>query len=288
MRKYIAILAAVSLVSAICMWQKNVYDHKFDVLSDTVEESRLDTARLRSLAEDQKTSIQKLMEDNKALTARNEGLENDLMSLKYDMLRNNLPGYWNSLWKRICEKEGKLTDKQIVDINILLQSVFAYDERYEVNPLSCFFTSFYDDVRDINLTDFLRYFPYGEVPENLQEFDELSQAEHWPFEDVALENIPVPVHRYEREVVQDIFTTYACVDLDELSGVGLEGIIYLESTDAYYNFTSDFGPGTFECTDGIVEDEEIRLYGKSYNGSKVVLVISASTDNYYIEAFYKE
>ncbi len=96
--------------------------------------------------------------------------------------------------------------------------------------ISCFFTSHYEDIRDIDLTEFLMYFPNGEVPMELPEFEELISLENWPFTYVTdLDDMIVPIHRYKSLVVEDIFTEYSGISLEELTGVGFEGVFYLDT-----------------------------------------------------------
>jgi hypothetical protein len=213
------------------------------------------------------------------LISKNENdqdLQEDLMIIKMSD--------WDSTWESVYKSEGILSDQQIEEINLLLQPTFSNNENLVVNPVSCFFTSYYQDVRDINLTDFLRYCPIGEIPEELPEFEALAQHENWPFGKFKnVKSLPVPIHRYKSELVQELFTLYAGINLDELTGVGFDEVIYLNSTDAYYNYTSDFAPGFFKCTEGIVEDDVIKLYSDSRH--TVELIIAKIDGKYVIKSF---
>lgn len=259
------------LVVLLVLGQKYLYENKLMLAESKIEtlEAEMSTLisnnnetvnKLNMLEEKYKT----LETDKDDLTSDIEGLQEALLNIKNELLIKNMPDYWDNLWDRVSEDAGELTDNQIAEINSLLQPIFDTDELTQVNPLSCFFTSYYEDVRDINLDDFLRYFPYGEVPEELPEIDDLETHDNWPFSDSQdIRDLPVPIHRYEEAVVQNIFTTYAGISLDALNGVGFDEHIYLRSTNAYYNFTSDFGPGVFVCTDGRVKDDVIILKSKT-------------------------
>lgn len=223
--------------------------------------------------------------ENKA----NDQTKEKTSAFEYDMTNDNVSEHWDSIWDGIYKNDGELTDEQIEEINYLLQPIFRNDELNEVNKLSCFFTSYYKDVRAISFSEFLRYCPKGEVPKDLAEFDELKSHDLWPFGDeVTFEDIPVPIHRYNSEVLQDMFTEYAGISLDELTGVGVDEVLYLESTDAYYNFTSDFAAGIFNCTEGNVNEGIIKLYGGSGNETRPVLTIVKSNNKYVIQSFYRE
>jgi len=215
--------------------------------------------------------------------------EDEVSAFEYDMTNDNLSEHWYGIWDGIYKNEGALTDEQIEEINYLLQPIFTHGELTEVNPVSCFFTSYYEDVRDINLPEFLSYFPKGEIPKELPEFYELKSHEFWPFgDDATFEDMPVPIHRYNSEVVQDMFSEYTEINLNELTGVGFDKVLYLESTDAYYNFTSDFGAGIFNCTEGNVKEGIIKLYSISRNETREVLTITKSNNKYVIQSFYRE
>lgn len=209
--------------------------------------------------------------------------END-QDLHDDVMKIKLSD-WDTTWESVYKSKGILSDQQIEDINLLLQPTFSNGDDLEVNPISCFLTSYYKDVRDINLTDFLRYCPIGEIPEELPEFEALAQHENWPFGKFEnVKSLPVPIHRYKSELVQELFTLYADINLDELTGVGFDEVIYLDSTDAYYNYTSDFAPGFFKCTEGIIEDDVIKLYSDSRH--TVELIIAKKDGKYVIKSFY--
>lgn len=207
--------------------------------------------------------------------------------LDYGITKENFAVVWHSTWDSVIDSEGLVLNLDIEKINYLLQPVFHNDNTIDVNPLSCFFTSYYEDIRDINLTDFLRYFPNGEVPKELPEFGELKKLENWPFrDDITFSDMMVPIHRYKYDAVEDVFTKYTSITLDDLTGVGFDGVLYLESTNAYYNYTSDFGPGVFICKEVKVEEGVIKLYGDARNGTYPILTIAKNEDKYVIQSFY--
>ena len=70
--------------------------------------------------------------------------------------------------------------------------------------------------------------------------------------------MPVPTHKITAKSVNEFLLKYTGITLDDLSGVGAEDVIYLAEYDSYYNFTSDFAAGTFNCTHG---EREGDVYG---------------------------
>lgn len=140
----------------------------------------------------------------------------------------------------------------------------GYDETWggvgEAAAINCFFTSEYDTVNEMNFEEFMRYFP-GDDSDNQPvtdlEFEALKRVDSWPFQEVEnRDSMPVPIHRYSRSTVDAALTKYAGITTADLD---TSAVAYLEEYDAYYNYTSDFGPGFF-----------LPLYGEK-NGDLVTL-----------------
>ena len=130
-----------------------------------------------------------------------------------------------------------------------------------VNARCCFLTSYYDDVTELNFEEFMRYFPGDGSRTSEAEFEALREVDGWPFGWVeSLEKMPVPVHKYPKRLVDLILGEYAGVSTEDLD---TSGVAYLPEYDAYYTYTSDFGPGIFVCTRGERDGDTIRLYSES-------------------------
>lgn len=175
----------------------------------------------------------------------------------------------------------KLTEAEIAQVKEAFAST-VYDEakdEYLVTPVAAFFTSDYDDVRELDFAEFLRYFPTsGEATE--EEFQLLRQkyGEKFDFsEHETLQDMPVPVHRYAVSDIDAVIRRYANIPFQELQDK--DSVYYLEETDSYYNFTSDFGPGMFSCVDGFVYDGGAILYSTS-----MALFLTESGGHYSITA----
>jgi len=182
---------------------------------------------------------------------------------------------------------AKTEDAQIVPLSA--DALAQYNETFEpllfdgqgnatVNPLSHFLTSYYNRPEDIDLSEFLRYFSPSEDVTNEAEFEALKAVENWPFgADVTLEGMPVPIHRFPVDTVNYALEKYTGITLDDLSGVGMDELIYLKEYDAYYNFTSDAGAGIFVCTSGEMQGDIIRLYGEN-----ATLTLKMQGDGFWI------
>ena len=175
----------------------------------------------------------------------------------------------------------QLTQEEISQANEAFASTVYDEEKDEmfVTAVAAFFTSDYEDVTELDFAEFLRYFPVtAEATE--EEFQLLRQkygAEFDFSEQETLQNMPVPVHRYAARDIDAVTRRYANIPYQEILDKG--SVYYLEETDSYYNFTSDFGPGMFTCVDGFVYDGGAILYSRNK-----VLFLTEAAGNYSIKA----
>lgn len=161
-----------------------------------------------------------------------------------------------------------LTAEELAQANEALNYNDPYDA--QAQKLGCFFTSEYDDATKLNLEEFLRYFPGegGFVEDgDLEEFQALAALPgfHWDAEDLERwgnvpGGMPVPIHRIPRAAVER--TLESCAGITTADLTDTEGVLYLPDYDAYYNFTSDFGPGSFQAAEGARDGDILRLRAK--------------------------
>ena len=290
MKKIISSVAIILVIIIAFVFQKISYDKKIISINDTLLQYENEISDLAMLQEKLSEEVQSLNRDKKILLDENERqvkheeeLKINFSNLKYDLMTNNLTYYWNYIWEDIYKSRDNITETQIDDINFLFQPTYNYQDSFIVNPLCGYFASYYNDIKDIDLGEFLRYSPIGTVPKELPEIKLLSKHSNWPFDgEDNLNKLPVPIHRFERNEVQSLFSTYAGINLDELSNSDFHLLIYLESTDAYYNYTSDFGPASFKCKTVEVKDNTIKLFGANKNDP--VLTIVKINNNYFIKS----
>ena len=143
------------------------------------------------------------------------------------------------------------------------------------NPLACFTHSMYADVSEMTKFDFLAYYPA--TAEGTKE--ELALLiEKYPdyFADWTTETMPLPVHRYDADALDDIMMEFAGIPFRDLPDG--RWAHYLEETDSYYNYTSDFGLLGFPCTGGWIYDGGAMLYTDSQPSSVLILT---EHDGYY-------
>ena len=185
-----------------------------------------------------------------------------------------------------------LTQEQIDAVNDAFVCDRADDDEtlghFAVNG---FFLSTYDDVRDLNLERFLAYFrECGEEDISEEEFAQLKDK--WAdFKAERLEDFPLPIHRYPASAVEAVLQRFAGIGLADLKDIQepFSGYTYLESTDAFYNTTSDYAPGYFICTGGEVnlKEEYARLYGSTAGlfSGEAVLKLVKNGESWYIYSF---
>ena len=75
--------------------------------------------------------------------------------------------------------------------------------------------------------------------------------------------MPVPIHRYSRADVDAYLEEHAGITTADLTTFpdSTADLLYLPEYDAFYNFTSDAGPGVFICEAGRREGDLLMLTG---------------------------
>ena len=184
-----------------------------------------------------------------------------------------------------------LTQAQIDAVNAIFADYeLSTDDTLGHFAVNGFFTSTYDDVRDLNLNNFLAYFgECGEEDISEEEFAQLNAK--WEFRVDSVEDFPLPIHRYPASAVEDVLKRFAGIGLADLTDMQtpFSGYTYLEDTDAFYTTTSDYNPGYFRCTSGEIEPDgdTALLYGSTAGSlsGKAVLKLVKDGENWYIHSF---
>ena len=184
-----------------------------------------------------------------------------------------------------------LTQEQIDEGNAIFADYeLSTDDTLGHFAVNGFFTSTYDDVRDLNLNNFLAYFgECGEEDISEEEFAQLNAK--WEFRVDSVEDFPLPIHRYPASAVEGVLKRFAGIGLADLTDMQtpFSGYTYLEDTDAFYTTTSDYSPGYFRCTSGEIEPDgdTALLYGSTAGSlsGKAVLKLVKDGENWYIHSF---
>lgn len=175
-----------------------------------------------------------------------------------------------------------LSQEEIDQVNEAFASWTEENGVTIATPVSGFFTSYYDDVTRLDFAAFLQYFPDDGA---LSAGDEAEAAAL-----AALPGYPwgispgsVPIHRITRASVDAALERYAGITSANLADTS--GVPYLEDYDAWYTFTSDFGPGTFVCAGGQVEGDTALLWtADREDGYRTELTLQKDGENWYIRA----
>ena len=170
-----------------------------------------------------------------------------------------------------------------------------YDEEHNwtvtgATEISCFFTSLYDDPRDMDAESFLQYFPSEKTlsSEDEAEFALVQKKLDWRGgEDGHLfrvEELPVPCHRIPRARLDEVLMKYAGITVDEMHTDWLECFSYVPETDCFYTFTSDFGPGMFVPSYGEKDGDTVTLWSADHspNNPAVKLTLQRSGEDWHI------
>ncbi|MBR5559662.1 MAG: hypothetical protein IKU72_05405 [Oscillospiraceae bacterium] len=149
-----------------------------------------------------------------------------------------------------------LTEEEIAQVNQAFAPVIDGD----TNPLGVFIMNWYKSPAELDLTEFLRYYPDSEDVKDPDEFDALKAHENWNWpEDAKLDMMPVPIHRISADKVDATLQKYMGVGIENITYHPNSELIYLEEYDSYYNFTSDANFGVFECTEGDITGDTLVL-----------------------------
>ena len=183
------------------------------------------------------------------------------------------------------EEPRALTQEEIDRVNEAFSPCVERDDGTYPAPVNGFFASYYDDVRDLDFAAFLEYYPDDGTlsAEDEAESDALKALPGYPW---GVSPGSVPTHRFLRTSVDKTLERYAGITTAELTNT--DGVLYLEDYDAYYTFTSDFGPGVFYCAGGQVDEAAgtALLWTDEWeDGSRRELVLEQDGEDWHIRSF---
>lgn len=150
------------------------------------------------------------------------------------------------------------------------------DGEFVLNPISHFFTSYYEAPQQLDMGKFVYYIPRDTflTAADKDEIAKLKASVSWlPFDDIN--DSPVPFGRIPAATVEQYLQKYMNVSLKDMTNMG--DALYLEEYETFYSYASDFGPGTFYCTRGEINGNVITLYS---NDAK--LTLNKDGANYFI------
>lgn len=156
-------------------------------------------------------------------------------------------------------------------------------------PVGGFFTSTYDDVKDLDFSSFLGCFPSDEVltDDDQAEYEALCTLPDSPWDFGAYpapSRLPIPVRRLHREAVDQVLTQYAGITTADLNATS--GPPYLEAYDAWY-VDGDFGGDYFTCVGGEMQGDTALLWSApgGADGSRLELTAQKAGEEWQICSF---
>lgn len=185
-----------------------------------------------------------------------------------------------------------LTQAEIDRANDAFAAMVQEGGTVRAAPWNGFFLSAYDDVTELDFAAFLSYCPGDGYLEDADQeefaalaalpgafFAEAYASGRW----TSPSDLPVPVHRILRSSVDATLEEWAGVTTEDLQST--DGVLYLEDYDAYYTFTSDFGPGEFLCAGGESDGETARLWTETAgDGTRWEVVFQRDGEDWHLRS----
>ena len=182
-----------------------------------------------------------------------------------------------------------LSQQELDAYNAVMDDPAVRDESGDIvdlniQPASYFLTSYYDNVRDLNFEEFIRYFPSsGKTTE--AEFEALKKLDDWPVKWVEnMADMPVPIQQHTVSSINEVLTRWGGITTNDLDTAG---VCYLEKYDAYYTYTSDFNTVLFAAESGQQVENYVYLYGNHNDSNRSVLTLrlTPGTDTWQIMSY---
>lgn len=188
-----------------------------------------------------------------------------------------------------AEEPRSLTQEEVDWFNQYLAAWEEQEDGIVARPVGGFFTSTYDNVKDLDFYSFLGCFPSDEVLTDADqaEYEALADLPDSPWDFGAYptpSRLPIPVRRVRREVVDQVLTQYAGITTADLKDTSAPP--YLEAYDAWY-VDGDFGGAYFTCVGGEVQGDTALLWSApgGADGSRLELTAQKTGEDWRICSF---
>lgn len=186
-----------------------------------------------------------------------------------------------------CSSTHALTTEQIGEVNAAFEPLLPAgdgdiigmsgpDGEFTLNPITHFFTSYYDTPEQMDMGSFVYYMPRESFLRSSEDGAELATLKA-AYPQLDIENIlrNVPFGRIPFATVNQCLQTYMNVTLGDMTNMGTA--LYLDEYKTFYSSASDFGPGFFVCTGGEIEGDTVIL-----DSDHAVLTLKKDGENYFI------
>ncbi len=228
------------------------------------------------LAEDEVTAVDRVIEDD----------------IDYSRINRGRSAYIDEggiVFNNTGSQQRVLTQSEIDDfVQAFTVSLPSKKPNEEViNPVCHMFSSYYEQVEDINLFDFVYYMPRhilsSQSEADVAQFEALKKVDGFIYRNVEkLEDTITPLGSIGRDQVNDVLLKFAAISLDQLAGKGSEGVLYLDQYQSFYSYASDFGVGIFRPIKGEINGAILKLYSE-----QAILTLEKRGDYYYIVSHVK-
>ncbi|MEG1808737.1 MAG: hypothetical protein RR244_02685, partial [Oscillospiraceae bacterium] len=149
------------------------------------------------------------------------------------------------------------------------------DGEFALNPISHFFTSYYEIPPQMDIGRFVYYIPRETFLSSADETEIASLKEAYAQQPIDGFLATVPFGRIPFATVEQYLQKYMNVSLADMTNMG--DALYLEEYKTFYSYASDFGPGVFECTAGETNGVLVTLYSEH-----AVLTLRKEGESYFI------
>ncbi|MBE6945989.1 MAG: M56 family metallopeptidase, partial [Ruminococcaceae bacterium] len=176
------------------------------------------------------------------------------------------------------EDSTPLTAEQLHQVNEAFYPIIYVDkdgvEFYYASPMSCFFMSTYRCPEEMDLSRFLRNYPYS-VSATEAEWDAANEA----YAEIQPGGFYPQCNKLEKKIIDETLLSVMGITSDVLYHGAQGNLVYVEAYDAYFNGTTDFENGTFDCFGGVICGDVAYLYSED-----AVLTLVQREGNWYIYA----
>lgn len=199
------------------------------------------------------------------------------------------------------EEPEPLSEEELVKMRLFVSGTEELVDSYEKvtndvlkasRKVGCFFTSEYDDVRDLDLEAFLAYCGVGQElkdGENNMEFLEFVKAAGYgeDKEWARLSGAPLPVWRYRTDDIDALLKEYAGITIDDLreNWREAETMVYVQEYHSFYNTTSDVDFNVFSPSHGEKTSDSMTLYGEMLDKGPHALTLKKAGNVWHIVSY---
>jgi hypothetical protein len=191
----------------------------------------------------------------------------------------------------LSQKDGSLSQKTLDRLAEMFEPEISMGNNasaFNPNTLFCYFSSEYDKPEEMDLEQFLRYYPaFSECFEWTEEQEKkLLDSAVWKqtFGDMKMIDTPTPVRLFDPQELNKGLEYYAGIRIQDIP-TWQEGR-YVPEIDRYLNTTSDAGGAIFVPAAGSKENGKVVLQSApDGEGSESVLTLQEKDGRYRILSY---